>query len=63
MARTKKETNGTNGNNGNGANLKFEQTLWAATADRPIIPILGTPLGRIKIAAQLLIPVTGAKPD
>lgn len=30
MARAKKaETNG-NGNNGNGANLGFEQTLWAA---------------------------------
>lgn len=28
MARTKK--NDTNGNNGNGANLGFEQTLWAA---------------------------------
>jgi type I restriction enzyme M protein len=30
LARAKKETNGNNGSNGNGANLGFEQTLWAA---------------------------------
>lgn len=30
MARVKKETNTTNGKTGNGANLGFEQTLWAA---------------------------------
>ena len=33
LARAKKETNGNNGSNGNGANLGFEQTLWA-TADK-----------------------------